>query len=81
MTCERCGLCCMLNGSFDGSDNDTGPCNSLSMKDGIATCLLQDEKPDVCLDYPDGEKCFREQGMTQSKTHVPGSRSYAQQTG
>jgi hypothetical protein len=44
--------------------DDTGmPCESLLVKDGIATCLIYDSKPEVCKNYPNhpdfgGEPCF-----------------------
>ncbi len=57
--CQRCGRCCLHMHS-----DDTGmPCKSLLVKDGIATCLIEHNKPEVCVQYPDhfdfgGEPCF-----------------------
>ena len=57
--CKRCGRCCMHMHT-----DDTGmPCESLLVKDGIATCLIQNNKPEVCKNYPDhpdfdGRPCF-----------------------
>lgn len=64
--CQRCGRCCMHMHS-----DDTGmPCESLLVKDGVATCLIHDQegffgKPEVCVNYPThpdfgGEPCFFE---------------------
>ena len=59
--CQRCGRCCLHMHS-----DDTGmPCESLLVKDGLATCLIQDCKPEVCQNYPThpdfgGEPCFFE---------------------
>ncbi len=59
--CKRCGRCCLHMHS-----DDTGmPCESLLVEDGIATCLIQANKPEVCKRYPDhpdfgGEPCFFE---------------------
>jgi len=48
-TCERCGKCCMHMHS-----DDTGmPCECLLVEGGIATCLIQESKPDYCKEYPE----------------------------
>ena len=57
--CKRCGRCCMHMHS-----DDTGmPCEFLLVEGGMATCLIHDNKPEVCRRYPDhpdfdGEPCF-----------------------
>ena len=64
--CKRCGRCCMHMHS-----DDTGmPCESLLVKDGIASCLVHNTtyQPDVCKNYPDhpdfnGEPCQFEKDL------------------
>jgi len=38
------------------SDDTYMPCESLLVKDGIATCLIHEVKPDVCKDYPESNR-------------------------
>ncbi len=55
MTCKRCGACCM-GFSTDGTDPDV--CPQLSGEAGKQTsCLLHDNKPDGCTEFPPGCDC------------------------
>jgi len=49
-------------------DDAFAPCFMLEIKNGIATCLLEqrygrDAKPHVCRNYPDDEECDYHKGM------------------
>jgi Fe-S-cluster containining protein len=64
MTCQRCGLCCQSCGDLYAGTKEHGVCPQFEMKNGVASCKVYEQRPQVCRDYPfadiDNGKCFRE---------------------
>ena len=52
MECIRCGLCCYLHREFRLEKKVfSNPCEHLSHVNGIPTCDIYEDRPQLCRDY------------------------------